>query len=923
MPNIPDILNFNSLGPLPLSGEAIVNWIRDDADPVNMLGWLPWCSPTAPGCIQLGGNMGGNGLAQYVLGLWGYNTATGPITDRQVLMFDTSLAVPDSSVIGNLTWSNVIGGVNIRTTASETIDELSIGQLITFGNAAATACALDSSTCIPYFLCFVQVVGAGTVTFTPSAGQINDGTGLAASASLATGQSATLFFNGTNWSMLKGAGSGGGSAGGGVNNQTGTSYTVVSGDNGKLLTISNAAPFALTLPNAPTLTPAATFYTDVENRGAGLVTLTPTTSTIDGLASITLPTDRGLRVFSDGTNYFTQRGRFLSPLVAKGDIYVRSASADSRLAVGLDGQMVVADSSQAVGLAYSDLPERTTVMIPGFYAPGQPAVAFKAAFAVTYGANFAGSVGGILAVAGGANPTATQTFNVYKNTTLIGTIVISTSGVFTFATVGGVPVTFNVNDILTVVCPGASDATLAGFTFTLYGTKGLVAQNSIISPVITFGGVYSGATTYSTYQVVGYRGGLYLSLQPTTGNAPTVNGNNAFWNFLMGNGWSNAGIYNPATSYVENQTVRYIATGTSYGTYLCISPTTGGAGHVPTNAIYWVPVAEAGVDGSTTSAQVQQQAFVYCGTAGGTGNAITLSPSPALGSLADGTGLEFRASANNTAAVTVNASSLGVVALVNPDGSALTTGNLKSNGIYRIVYNNALSKWQIESGGGGVPIISKLITNVTDPMITNPTLWPGMFTHPDIPPTSPNAKNDEHDDAVWNTNGLWTWVNQGTTTAAQSKSWLQMYCPAQAGDVFRMIVQSAPATPYTVTAKMTVTGPQVTNNFAGLGFRDSATGRMVGWVRGNSGSGAIIGVVHPASAWIQTEGLYWIGQIYMRIVDDGTNHKFYYGWDGVNYTLFRTQSRTTWAANPNQFGFGTESLGGQDIIVGADYIRVT
>lgn len=45
-------------------------------------------------------------------------------------------------------------------------------------------------------------------------------------------------------------------------------------------------------------------------------------------------------------------GGSVSPLTAKGDLYTRSASADCRLAVGTDGQLVSADSTQACGVKY-------------------------------------------------------------------------------------------------------------------------------------------------------------------------------------------------------------------------------------------------------------------------------------------------------------------------------------------------------------------------------------------------------------------------------------------------------------------------------------------------------------------------------------------------------------------------------------------
>ena len=93
-----------------------------------------------------------------------------------------------------------------------------------------------------------------------------------------------------------------------VNAQTGTSYLVVDGDKGKLVTLTNASPVAVSLP-----TPGVTFvngwYADFVNEGAGLVTITPVAATIDGAASLQLSNLQGVRVVSDGVNYFTVRGK--------------------------------------------------------------------------------------------------------------------------------------------------------------------------------------------------------------------------------------------------------------------------------------------------------------------------------------------------------------------------------------------------------------------------------------------------------------------------------------------------------------------------------------------------------------------------------------------------------------------------------------
>lgn len=92
-----------------------------------------------------------------------------------------------------------------------------------------------------------------------------------------------------------------------VNAQTGTSYTILTTDRQKLITFSNADAIAVTLPQAGNSFPNG-FYFHVQNLGAGTVTITPTTSTIDGDTDVDIVTDQGVTIFSDGTNYFTQRG---------------------------------------------------------------------------------------------------------------------------------------------------------------------------------------------------------------------------------------------------------------------------------------------------------------------------------------------------------------------------------------------------------------------------------------------------------------------------------------------------------------------------------------------------------------------------------------------------------------------------------------
>lgn len=87
-----------------------------------------------------------------------------------------------------------------------------------------------------------------------------------------------------------------------VNAQTGTTYTVVTGDRGKLVTLSNAAAIAVTLPQASATFPDG-WWCDVQVKGAGTATITPTTSTINGAATLVLTTGQSARIVSDGTDY--------------------------------------------------------------------------------------------------------------------------------------------------------------------------------------------------------------------------------------------------------------------------------------------------------------------------------------------------------------------------------------------------------------------------------------------------------------------------------------------------------------------------------------------------------------------------------------------------------------------------------------------
>lgn len=81
--------------------------------------------------------------------------------------------------------------------------------------------------------------------------------------------------------------------------------------------------------------------------------------------------------------------------------------------------------------------------------------------------------------------------------------------------------------------------------------------------------------------------------------------------------------------------------------------------------------------------QVQNQAFTWCGTAGGTANAITLISSPAITAYAAGQTFVFKAAATNTGATTIQISAIATPPAAQNNGAALAGGEIVINLWYR------------------------------------------------------------------------------------------------------------------------------------------------------------------------------------------------------------------------------------------------
>ena len=92
---------------------------------------------------------------------------------------------------------------------------------------------------------------------------------------------------------------------GGVNEQTGN-YTAQATDTEKLISFNITSASTLLLPAT---SPGSSFFILVENNGSALLTINPNGLDLDYAGnSIILGPKQGTTIYSDGTNYFTERG---------------------------------------------------------------------------------------------------------------------------------------------------------------------------------------------------------------------------------------------------------------------------------------------------------------------------------------------------------------------------------------------------------------------------------------------------------------------------------------------------------------------------------------------------------------------------------------------------------------------------------------
>lgn len=95
-----------------------------------------------------------------------------------------------------------------------------------------------------------------------------------------------------------------------INAQTGTTYAVQNTDRQNVVTTSNAGSIATSLAQAGSGNFTNNFNFGICNIGVGTNTITPTTSTINGVATLVIPTNRCAYIYSDNSNWFASEAAY-------------------------------------------------------------------------------------------------------------------------------------------------------------------------------------------------------------------------------------------------------------------------------------------------------------------------------------------------------------------------------------------------------------------------------------------------------------------------------------------------------------------------------------------------------------------------------------------------------------------------------------
>jgi len=256
------------------------------------------------------------------------------LVDTDIVKWTAGADYPDPNfpnfAVRDVTADVPIGGVDARSTTTETIGASDYTKLVTLSNSGAIAVTL-SSTVPNDFFCAVMNIGAGTATLTPSSGQIRFDGALFASIQLVTGQTAVLYFDGTNWEAYVITNGTLQVAQGGTGDTTLTAHAVLLGEGTSPIAFATIGTSGRVLTdNGPGVDPSfqtpAAAATPVENEVVTFTgtagTLANTPSSVTGYTQVKLYRD-GQRLNPGAGNDFTWSGTAVTlATVSAGSVFI-------------------------------------------------------------------------------------------------------------------------------------------------------------------------------------------------------------------------------------------------------------------------------------------------------------------------------------------------------------------------------------------------------------------------------------------------------------------------------------------------------------------------------------------------------------------------------------------------------------------------